>query len=97
MTEVYKPIGQCQLDKTLENAITKNPDGSILLNVVNDDGQLAGTLSIGKSGHASFSATESFGISAGGNSIGVFDGGLRLNRITFTTEELQRLKELANS
>ena len=80
-----------------EEAITKNADGSLLLNVVNDAGQLAGTLSIGKSGHASFSATNSFGIAAGGNSIGVFDGGLRLNRITFTTEELQRLKELANS
>ena len=77
--------------------LRRNRDGSILLNVTNDDGQLAGTLSIGKSGHASFSATNSFGIAAGGNSIGVFDGGLRLNRITFTTEELQRLKELANS
>ena len=76
---------------------SRSPDGSLLLNVTDDNGVLVGALTIGASGHASFTANHSFGIAAAGNSIGVSEEGLRLNRITFTTEELQRLKELANS
>ena len=78
-----------------DRTFTKNPDGSIILSVINDEGVLVGSLSIGASGHGIFTASESFGISSGGNSIGVDRGGVRLNRINFSTEEIMRLKQLA--
>ena len=80
-----------------DRAFTRNPDGSIILSVLNDEGVLVGSLSIGASGHGIFTANESFGITSGGNSIGVDRGGVRLNRINFTTEEIMRLKELAGT
>lgn len=79
------------------DALTRNPDGSIILSVINDEGVLVGSLSIGTSGHGIFTANNSFGISAGGSTIGVDSTGVRLNRIPFSTEEIMRLKELAGT
>ena len=80
-----------------DRAFTRNPDGSIILSVINDEGVLVGSLSIGASGHGIFAANNSFGISAGGSTIGVDASGVRLNRIPFSTAEIQRLKELAGT